>query len=202
MPSAGDIVETICSALRSKQPASLPFARVREWLGHDDPEVRGAAYKVLSEEPHVLDPHPTVDDFVSLALEFLDRTIGAASGGDWAYSGYETAWNLASWFNCLALDPSTPRPLVDSIVGRLGALYERLDENSRETLVNGALEHIFERQELRDLFSGWTSHPVLARAYADSCLWGDKGGDSPLVGRGQRGPTQRHPGGNDDRSRR
>lgn len=190
MPTAGEIVETICSALQSKQPGSVALARIRDWLGHDDPEVRGAAYKILSEEPHLLDPHPTVEEFVSLALEFLDRTIGAADGGDWAYSGYESAWNVASWFSWLALDPSTPRPLLDSIIERLGALYERLDENGRETLVNGALEHIFERQELRGLFSAWKSHPVLTRAYADACLWGDKGGDSPLVGRGQRGPTQ------------
>lgn len=190
MLSADDIVETICSALRSKQPGSLPLARIREWLGHDDPEVRGVAYKVLSEDPHLLDPHPTVDDFVSLALQFLDKTIGAAGGGDWAYSGYEVSWHLASWFSSLALDPSTPRPFLDSIVEHLGTLYERLDENGRETLVNGALEHIFERQELRDLFVAWKSHPVLARAYADSCLWGDNGGDSPLVGRGQRGPTE------------
>ncbi len=190
MPTAVEIIETLCTALRDKQPASVPFGRVREWLGHDDPEVRGAAYKVLSEEPHLLDPHPAVDDFVSLALEFLDRTIGAAGGGDWAYSGYEATWNLASWFSWLALDPSTPPPLLESIVERLGALYERLDETGRETLVNGALEHIFERQELRDLFIAWKAHPVLSRAYADSCLWGDRGGDSPLVGRGQRRPTQ------------
>lgn len=186
MPTAGEIVEIICSALRSKQPASLPLAHVRDWLSHDDPEVRGAAYKVVSEEPLLLDPHLTVDDFVPLALEFLDRTIGAASGGDWAYSGYEATWNLASWFSRLAQDPSTPRPLLSRIVERLGTLYQRLDKTGRETLVNGALEHVFERQDLRELFIAWKSHPVLGRAYADSCLWRDKGGDSPLAGRGLR----------------
>jgi hypothetical protein len=170
----------------------MSFARLREWLGHDDPEVRGAAFKVLSENPDLLDPHPTVEDFVLLALEFLDKTIGAKDGGDWAYSGYETAWSLASWFSWLALDSSTPRPLLDSIIVRLGVLYERLDEDGRETLVNGALEHIFEREELRELFRGWQSHPVLARAYADSCLWGDHGGDSPLVGRGPSGPVNKN----------
>ncbi len=131
MPPAGDIIEAIRSALRDKRPATLPFAAAREWLGHDDPEVRGAAFHVLSEHPDLLDPHPTVEDFVSLALEFLDKTIDARAGGDWAYSGYEVAWHLASWFSSLALDPSTPRPFLESIVDHLGALYERLDENGR-----------------------------------------------------------------------
>lgn len=190
MTSPSEIADLIYSHRREKVSASLSMDRVREWLRHEDANVRGAAYTVLSEAPETLDPHPSVEEFVSLALDVLARTIGAESTGYWAFSGYEAAWNLASWFSAMVLEEATPRPFLETIVARLGTLYEKLDEHSRETLVNRALEHMFEHVELRDLFCGWKSHPVLARAYADSCLWGDKGGDSPLVGSGQRrGPA-------------
>lgn len=45
-------------------------------------------------------------------------------------------------------------------------------------MVNGALEHLFERPRIRKLFRGWKADPLLAAAFADASLWSKKGGDS------------------------
>lgn len=191
MGDAAQIIETICATLSDGAQAALSLESVREWLTHEAAEVRGAAYKILREKPDRLTPHPTLDEFVSLALRYLGTTIGATTGGDWAYSGYEAARDSAAWFGWLAGDESTEREFLDSIVARLGDVCVRLDDESRKTMVNGALEHIFERREFRSLFEGWKVHPVLGQLYADACLWADRGGDSPLVGREPRGRERR-----------
>ena len=52
-------------------------------------------------------------------------------------------------------------------------LYRRSDRDARERIINGFLEHVFERPSLRRLFDRWRQDPELGEAYTLASEWGD-----------------------------
>ncbi len=197
MMSSEEILETVQRLLAGERLPALAKSTLQEWLAHSDPEVRGAAYLLIRERDLALHTEPSLtrEDIVEIVLAFFGRAIHEETGGDWAFSGYEAAWDFAAWFTTIADDSSVPRALVVDIANWLGRLYLTSDAEARTTLINGALEHIFERRHLRKLFRGWESSVELAHAKRRSAIWSDAGGDSPIVGRRHpRRPPKKGPG--------
>ena len=176
----GDIVARLSGA----EAGAISKELVKEWLNHDDPEVRGAAYTLLREKDRRLltDPPLTSDETADLVVTFFERTVSLRKAGDWSFSGYEAAWDFASWFAFVAESGIASSSTLESIAGCLARLYLASDEEARTTIEHGALEHIMERKSLRKLFRKWPKKPGLAEAYFTASSWSEHGGTHRLWG--------------------
>lgn len=162
-------------------PAPVPLASLREWFESTDPEVQGAAFALLSNRPKFpwsppLDM-PTLD---SLARAYFERRIRNDDGGRWAHSRYEAAWELAGWLARHWFDSAPPGKLM-ALLDWLGELYRTGDAEVRRALVDGTLEHLFERKDIRGAFKTWKNDSELSGAYGEAAQWVAGGGKSPLV---------------------
>ena len=62
-------------------------------------------------------------------------------------------------------------PSLDEIKSRLARLYKSGDIDVRECIVNGILEHLFERNDVAAYFIDWKADSELGQAYDDALLW-------------------------------
>jgi len=164
----------------------LPLALFSSWWSSSDLEVQGAVYALMNKAGRGLriDPWPSGEVVARFFRSYLARCIHEDPNTDWTYSRYEAGWEVASWM--ASLDGTGDAGELLRNRDWLADLYLGGSAEERTALVNAALEHIFERPSLRSLFRDWKDHPVLSKAYEDAALWVKEGGDSPLVGRGQR----------------
>jgi hypothetical protein len=59
------------------------------------------------------------------------------------------------------------------VATRVEAAFREADSETRERIINGFLEHVFEKASLRPFFASWEEEPALAEAYALAAEWGD-----------------------------
>jgi hypothetical protein len=69
----------------------------------------------------------------------------------------------------------------------LARLYLEGDEDLKDCVVMGILEHLFEDGTVQDAFADWKEHAQLGAAYGDAALWGEIYRRDPEVRRGERG---------------
>jgi hypothetical protein len=81
---------------------------------------------------------------------------------------------LANWFKGLTNDQTVPRQALSEIKQSIQNLWDRVDQAVRDGILNGALEHIFEDPDARQLFDDWRQHPKYADLYKAACEWEDK----------------------------
>jgi len=162
-------------------PAPVSVSSLREWFDDPDADVQGAAFALMTNRPKFpwsppLDT-PTLD---SLARAYFERRIRNDDGGRWAHSRYEAAWELAGWVARYWFDSAPPGKLA-ALLDWLGGLYRTGDAEVRRALVDGALEHLFERKDIKAAFKAWRNDSELGTAYAEAANWVAGGGTSPLV---------------------
>ena len=77
---------------------------------------------------------------------------------------------------------------MQELRSRLGRYIEG-DETLRSCLVTATPEHLFEQKEIREFFSDWKQHPVLAVAHKEASEWYLGGGRSSLGNPRERSKT-------------
>jgi hypothetical protein len=162
-------------------------------MQHPDVEVQGAAYQLLRKvgDAPVIVPSIPADERVTFYRTFLERCFREDVEGEWTYSRYSTCWEIAAWMAALFEKPAENSGVLAGLKQWLACRYLHGTADERDALLNGTLEHLFERPEIRDYFRDWATEPALSQAYADACLWSDQGGDSPLVGKASKSRSRR-----------
>lgn len=169
----------LIEALRAGPPAVISSDKVLAWMSDRDLEIQGAVFVLLRDFSAKILLEPPLSESVrdDFYRSYLARVMMEGSASLTAHgAGYE----IVRWMmDLLPQEKSEARLLA--LRDWLGSTYLRFSAAHRDVLVNGALEHVFERPELRRLFEPWRKHPVLARAYSEADLWRRKGGSSPLT---------------------
>lgn len=180
-----DIFDRVIALVQDPRAQAISAELVRSWMRHPDIEVQGAAYQLLrkiGDAPVVVPSVPT-DERIAFYRAYLERCFDEDVEGGWTYSRYSTCWEVAGWIAALFEDAVANGSLLSELKEWLASRYLNGTVDERDALLNGTLEHLFERPEIRDYFRDWSTTPGLSQAFADACLWADKGGDSPLVGK-------------------
>jgi hypothetical protein len=187
-PASPSAQETI-AALRaefggrdSNDVRAVPKSRVLEWMRSPDLEVRGALYSMITDAERAARIKPALqfEDYYAFVLDYLEQCIEEGPDGEWTDSRYLAGHQLVAWINNFWNNEAVPRARLTEIKHRLANLYKRGDEDVRDAVLNGVLEHLFENRQVANYFSDWERDPALARVYDDALLWRKKklGGES------------------------
>jgi hypothetical protein len=188
-----DILDRVVNLVQHPLGESVSVDEVRSWMQHPDVEVQGAAYQLLRKlgDAPVIVPVIPADERTAFYRAYLERCFREDVEGEWTYSRYSTCWEIAAWMATLFANPAVNSAVLTGLKEWLAERYLNGTNDERDALLNGTLEHLFERPEIREYFRDWCTDPELSQAYADACLWGDEGGDSPLVGKVPPGPRNK-----------
>lgn len=152
----------------------IPRQQVIDWIASGDVETWGVLYVLTYKAYWRIEPELGMHDTCSFIEDYLLKClIENPEAGDWILSGYEAAWDLARWIKHLeGLGPEAGR-FIREVATRVEAAFREGDAETRDRIVNGFLEHVFEKSSLRGFFASWENDPVLAEAYALAAEWGD-----------------------------
>ncbi|WP_242395421.1 hypothetical protein [Anaeromyxobacter oryzisoli] len=163
-------------------PAAVPLESLRAWFADSDAEIQGAAFALVTNRPSFpWAPSLDVAMLDGLARTYFERRIRNDDGGRWAHSRYEAAWDLAGWVARYWFGDKPPPAKREAVVDWLGGLYTNGDAEVRRAVVDGTLEHLFERKDIKSAFKKWKNEPELGTAYAEANQWAAGGGSSPMV---------------------
>jgi hypothetical protein len=175
-PGTNETIDAIRSAFTEGDPSKarvVPKSRVHEWMRCPDLEVRGALYSMICNSEHAsyVTPALEFDDYYSFVLDYLEQCIEQNPDGEWADSRYIAGHQLVAWIVDFWSNKEVPRTKIAEIKRRLGDLYRRGDDDVRDGVLNGVLEHLFENRQLSNYFKDWEGDPDLRDAYNNALLW-------------------------------
>jgi hypothetical protein len=151
----------------------IPKDRVLAWMQEKDIEILGAVYELTAKAWNRIQPELTMEEQCNFMLGYLLGCIrNNIQDGEWCHSGFEAAWEFASWFKHLSTMPGAESNLVTA-VRELTSLYRDGDSDLRNRIGTGVLEHVFEVKRLRQYFQEWQSDPVLKEEFEISAAWGN-----------------------------
>lgn len=158
-----------------ERKGSIPKADILAGIRSDDAELAGAIYDILSSDKLMrrIEPPLAHDELDKLITEYFERCILTDPKGEWALTRYSAAWEaqdciLDTWEN----EGGSSEPFV-RWKKWMEKLYRSGDEKIKRAIVDGILEHLFEKKELRQSFADWKSDPELKTAYDEAQLWAD-----------------------------
>lgn len=166
----------------TSEKKTVPQSRVRQWMGSDDVETLGATYKFIMAPEHTERVSPplefdTVFDFI---LRYYILCLKANPHGRWAATGGSAAMDLVRWFVWM-WDEGREKSYFETIKSRLADLYISAAVELKDRIEHGVIEHLFEREPIRDFFGDWRENAQLRPAYDEGTLWIKGGGTSPLT---------------------
>ena len=141
-------------------------------MSHTEPEVRGATYSLIAEPRHWRRIVPPLDldkvfDWILQYYEFCLRTdpTGEWVNGRWSAGNELMAWFVEEW------DERAGRDFFDRIKALLAELYVTGSPDLRVCIETAVVEHLFEREGIREFFQDWKDHPQLGPAYEAGLEW-------------------------------
>ncbi len=163
-------LESGLSALDSND--SVSAEAVRRLIGDGDLRVRGAAYYFLQRARDRIVPPLSTAEQCSFMLDYLfECLLLDPESDDYLYSGFEAAGELSGWVKRLERVGNNDR-LISQIVQRLTQAYIAADENTRNRIETGAVEHMMESPSMRKYFASWKGDSTLGTAYELCLQWG------------------------------
>ena len=84
---------------------------------------------------------------------------------DWADSRYLATIGFSSWFREICSNSKCNRNYILMIVKRLSDLYLNSNDDIREAIINGFLEHVLHDSYCEPYFNNWKHNTVLNSAY-------------------------------------
>lgn len=155
-------------------PRNSPISKnqIKIWMDSPDIEVLGALYAFISKRQNwdKINPSLSKEEWISFVLNYFDRCLMEDVDGEWAHGRYPAAWEVASWF-CALWKSDDDRELLHEIKEWLGTLYKNGNIELRRSLIDGALEHMFEKKSIRRFFADWKQDAELMHAFAEACDW-------------------------------
>lgn len=176
-------IDRIGQIFSATQTGAPPCHRVSQselmsLMKDDDLEVQGCVYAHL-EAPNALncvDPPLTSNDWEQFAQSYLGRCILQNPDGEWAHGSFPAAWdsvslvrNIFNRANSVEADRQNIKRWIENLLRASSGI-------SREAIVTGLLEHVFEEKQILRYFEIWRDDPDFSGAYQDAILWSLKGG--------------------------
>src|SRR5215831_10451737 len=146
--------------LAAKPGGEIARERLRAWMSNENPEVRHAVYGLLRGHSVHVSPALDRDECFRFFQDHLSRALKAAGGSNSALTRHGAAWEIAGWMAGLFRQQSGDKEVLVRLRDWIESMYLNGSADDRETLVNGALEHLFEDSKIRKFFSGWKKDPV------------------------------------------
>jgi hypothetical protein len=159
------------------------LAEVRRWMNDSgDLGVWSAVYDLLGSAIELIEPELSMDEARSFAVDFLLRCIheDPQYENDELPTGYEAAHNLADCLKYWASKQPQSQPVLTDAAACIAAAYRAADDDERDRLVNGCLEHALETAAVRSYFEQWRNDLVLKEPWRLAMEWGLAHGD-PVV---------------------
>jgi len=154
-------------------------SKIDEWARSTDANVLSLLLRAVSIGWDRIQPTLPRGDYGKILINALKVVLtnpcDAESG--YMYTSYDLAHQLTAW----ALEAATEsrkdpeiQEVLTQIIDALGDLYRTGDQRQRRCIVDGAVEHLFERDEGRALFASWQHDPDLRVAYDEANQWRDR----------------------------
>lgn len=161
---------------------TVPQSEVRKWMESTDVDTLGATYVFLSKPEHVerVVPLLSFDSVFEFMLRYYEFCLRDNPQSKWANSAYSAGHDLVGWFVRM-WDEGLDRRYFDIIKSRLSSIYISGSRELKTCIENGIIEHLFEKEPIRNFFSDWKSDPQLRPAFEQGMLWVSGGGRSPLT---------------------
>jgi hypothetical protein len=157
----------------------IPGDQLREWMRSDDIEVLGFLFAMIDDARFHIEPPIDVREYCDFVKRYSARCFRENPDGEWADNRYSAGWNIVGVF-CVLWDKQVPRDVLTDLKIWLADLYREGNQDLRTCLETASLEHMFERQAIREFFLDWKNDPLLNQAYESALLWVTHGGKSTL----------------------
>jgi hypothetical protein len=153
---------------------------IQRWMASSDIEILGFTHGLLHDRRLRVEPPISLEQYIGFTKHYYERCLKENPEGDWSDSRYIAGADLVNIFASLWRDPSVPRSVLEDLKAWLGHLYKEGDSELRTCIVQATLEHLFEQEPIRELFSDWQTDDVLAVAHQEASEWYKGGGSTPL----------------------
>lgn len=162
--------DAIVALLESDQP--IPQGQVLAWMRSEDLRVLGALYVLTDQAWNRIQPAVDRDTICAFILRYYMRCIAEGpQGEDFVMSRYEAAQTMAGWIKHLWGKRPETDAILQQVAATLKQAYVNGQEEIKQCLVNGVLEHVFEEQDLIALFQDWKQDGRLRGAYDAALEW-------------------------------
>ena len=157
-----------------KSDGDIPRERVLNWIASKDLDILAVLYVLTDKAYWRIKPELGMIATCNFIKDYLLRCLAEnPDAGDYVHSGYEAASELAGWLKHLKNLGTDTEQVIREVASDLEALFRRSDREGQERIINGFLEHVFEKPSLRRFFDGWRGDPELGDAYTLASEWGD-----------------------------
>jgi hypothetical protein len=149
----------------------IPRTKIVEWMNSPDLRTRAEVYVVTDKAWDRITPEVSADAQCTFMAQYLTDCLARNfRDDDYIHNGFEAAWELASWLKHLVSFPEGAK-FIPQVVKQLERLYRSGDEELRNRIEVGVVEHALEAPEVRRFFSAWEKDPDLSDAYAAALEW-------------------------------
>ena len=142
---------------------------ILKWMTSPRLDIQGALYVLTNIAWDRIKPELTMQATCQFILDYYRRCIVEnPTSGDYILNRYEAGWEMANWLKALyAGQPETSEILLNA-ENLLKEIYIQGDKETKECIINGILEHVFEEQSMVSLFDNWRKIPQLKIAYDEA----------------------------------
>lgn len=157
------------------QEGAIPKADIVAGIRSDDTELAGAIYDIVTTDKlrKRIEPPLTDEELDNLITEYFERCILTDPKGERTLTRYGAAWEVQ---DCILDAWESEGGSSGSFVKWkkwMEKLYRAGDEKIKRAIVDGILEHLFEKKGLRQSFADWKADSELKTAYDEAQLWAD-----------------------------
>jgi len=165
-----EIATAVQAALESETTISRDI--VLEWCqSSNDIKTLELLYRFTYKAYNRIQPPLGQEETCRLIQRYLLECIRLNPEKEIAFSRYEAAWTLVSWFQHLSRLEDTISILRDA-ASAITQLYLESDAEVRAAIETGFLEHVLEDEEFHPLFAGWAHDDRLQETWQAAMVWG------------------------------
>jgi hypothetical protein len=149
---------------------TLQKDRIIGFMSSDEIEVLGAVFSLIHKEKFYrrILPALAFAEYREFNLKYYKRCLIEDPKGAWVMSRHEAGWSFVSWFRALLKDPTVPKDAIIELKTLVEELWIAGDEEVRAALITSVLEHLFEDEAVRTLFSDWKENATLSGVYREA----------------------------------
>lgn len=149
-------------------------AEAEAWMKSDDLQILGLVVQAFVDYGDLERIEPRLDMQVvyDFLLRYYERCIREDPECEWADGRYVVGLHIVPWYH------NAPEVIGESLLGFLAdikqllrRLYLEGDEDVRDAIVCGTIEHILEQPRWREFFKDWCDDPILRGAYDYAMEW-------------------------------
>ena len=141
------------------------------WMAATDLQTRAIVYALTERAwSRIQPPISGAVQCKFMASYLVDCIEKNPEGNDYLHGGFEAAYEFAAWLKHLLA--RNAYEFIRDAASLLEAAFRRADDDTRNRIETGALEHILEAPLLRPFFAHWQADPALAQSHSCALDWG------------------------------